>query len=175
MANGDDLRRHALALPEVVERAHRGRPSFAVRGAGFAVLRGTGRGALLSVSAAEAAILTIEEPDTFATATRDDGTYVGMRVALSRLDVGRVPTLVAHAWRHQAPHDLLLAHPEVGDDLPQLGEPAERALARAGITHLGQLTRMPERDLATLPGIGPGARRRLRHALAASGRSFANS
>ena len=47
-------------------------------------------------------------------------------------------------------------------DLPKLASPAQRALAGAGITHLVQLTRMTEKELAQLHGIGPNAIKTLR-------------
>ena len=59
-------------------------------------------------------------------------------------------------------------------DLPRLAAPARRALAAAGYSRLEQLTRVREADLKKLHGIGPNALDRLRHALAASGLSFAD-
>jgi DNA-directed RNA polymerase alpha subunit len=59
-----------------------------------------------------------------------------------------------------------------GSDLPKLASPAQRALAGAGITHLAQLTKMTERELAKLHGIGPNAIKTLRLAMAEKGYSF---
>ncbi|MEV6556097.1 hypothetical protein AB0M22_10300 [Nocardia sp. NPDC051756] len=59
-------------------------------------------------------------------------------------------------------------------DLPgQLGKPAERALAAAGIRDLDDLTSWTERDLAALHGVGPTAVAKLRTALAARNQTFA--
>lgn len=51
--------------------------------------------------------------------------------------------------------------------------PARRALAEMGITHLRQLTRFSEQELLKLHGVGPKAIRLLRDALAAHGLAFA--
>ena len=59
-------------------------------------------------------------------------------------------------------------------DLPaKLSQPAQRALAGAGIQRLEQLTRFTEEQIKQLHGIGPNALAQLRSALAARGLSFA--
>jgi predicted flap endonuclease-1-like 5' DNA nuclease len=60
-------------------------------------------------------------------------------------------------------------------DLPNIGGPATRALAGAGITQLQQLTRWSEADLAKLHGVGPKAVRILREALRERGLAFAEA
>ena len=65
------------------------------------------------------------------------------------------------------------AHP-VADGLPaKLAQPAQRALAGAGIRRLDQLALLSEDELKRLHGIGPKALAQLRDALAARGLSFA--
>ncbi len=60
-------------------------------------------------------------------------------------------------------------------DLPAgLSNPAQRALASAGITHLEQLTEFSEVQIKQLHGIGPKALSQLRSALQAKGLSFAD-
>ena len=59
------------------------------------------------------------------------------------------------------------------NDLPKLARPAQRALAGAGIQRLEQLTRLSEKDLKQLHGIGPNALKQLHQALRAKGLSFA--
>lgn len=54
-----------------------------------------------------------------------------------------------------------------------IGNPARSALAEEGITRLGQLTKVSEKDLLKLHGVGPKAVRLLRAALATRGLSFA--
>jgi hypothetical protein len=60
-----------------------------------------------------------------------------------------------------------------GDLPPKLGSPARRALVRAGVTRLEQLSMLTEAELLKLHGMGPKAIGQLREALAAAGRSFA--
>jgi DNA-directed RNA polymerase alpha subunit len=56
---------------------------------------------------------------------------------------------------------------------PRISQPAQRALANAGYTDLGQLAAVSEREIARLHGMGPKALNQLREALAAHGLSFA--
>jgi hypothetical protein len=111
----DDIRRHALALPEAEEGTHFGLPAFTVRGKGFAVLQKGDTHALLHVPRAEAEALAAEDPGTFEAVSRNDGRiFVGVRIDLATADPYRVPVLLAHAWRHRAPKRLAAAHPDVG-------------------------------------------------------------
>jgi hypothetical protein len=58
-------------------------------------------------------------------------------------------------------------------DLPGgLAQPAQRALANAGIKNLKQLAKFSETEIKQLHGIGPNALKRLRNALKANGLSF---
>ncbi len=57
-------------------------------------------------------------------------------------------------------------------DLPKLAQPAQRALASAGIRRLEQLTAFREAEIRQLHGIGPNALVQLRRALADRGLSF---
>lgn len=62
----------------------------------------------------------------------------------------------------------------VQSDLPtKLSQPAQRALAGAGIQNLKQLTKFSEAEIKKLHGIGPNAMNQLQAALAAKGLSFA--
>jgi hypothetical protein len=58
-------------------------------------------------------------------------------------------------------------------DLPKLSAPAHRALAGAGIKNLKQVSRLSEKEIKDLHGIGPNAINELRRALKARGLSFA--
>jgi DNA repair protein RadC len=61
-------------------------------------------------------------------------------------------------------------------DLPaKLSQPAQRALAGAGIKNLRQLTKFSEAEIKQLHGIGPNAISQLQAALAANGLSFAEN
>ena len=64
--------------------------------------------------------------------------------------------------------------PSPTNDLPKLAAPARRALAKAGIHSLAQLTKLSEADVKQLHGIGPNALEALRRALTENGLSFAN-
>jgi hypothetical protein len=59
-------------------------------------------------------------------------------------------------------------------DFPRLSQPAQRALAAAGIQNLKQLSKYSEAEIKHLHGIGPNALNLLRSALAVQGLSFAN-
>lgn len=54
-----------------------------------------------------------------------------------------------------------------------VSQPAQRALATAGIENLAQLTAISEAELLKLHGMGPKAIRHLRQALAEQGLTFA--
>jgi uncharacterized protein YdhG (YjbR/CyaY superfamily) len=62
--------------------------------------------------------------------------------------------------------------PESSNDFPKIGSPATRALEAAGYTHLRQLTKVTESELAQLHGMGPKALGILRETLKAQGLSF---
>ena len=64
-------------------------------------------------------------------------------------------------------------HEQREGNLPKLANPAQRALAGAGISRLEQLADLSEADLMRLHGVGPNAINQLRHALADKGLSFA--
>ena len=60
------------------------------------------------------------------------------------------------------------------EPLPQgLSQPAQRALANAGIANLGDVTKHTEKSIAALHGVGPKTIRQLRAALTEQGWSFA--
>ena len=63
-------------------------------------------------------------------------------------------------------------HPNRGAFPHGLAGPALRALARAGIRSVADLTRWTERDVAQLHGMGPKALAALREALSAAGMTF---
>ena len=60
-------------------------------------------------------------------------------------------------------------------DLPiGLSAPARRALVGAGYLRLEQLTKVSEKEIKRLHGIGPNALKQLSHALGTQGLSFAD-
>lgn len=56
-----------------------------------------------------------------------------------------------------------------------IGKPATRALAAAGVSRLGQVTRFSEAQLLALHGVGPKAVGIIKAALEAQGKSLAKS
>lgn len=115
MADADDVRRVALALPHVVEIPSDGF-DFRVGNKGFVwswpertpgrprVLR-TDIAVLFVGDEAEKQALALGEPEVFFTTTGNDGWPVVM-VRLAQVDVERLTELVTDAWRMRAPDDL---------------------------------------------------------------------
>jgi DNA-directed RNA polymerase alpha subunit len=63
---------------------------------------------------------------------------------------------------------------KTGKSLPvKLAKPAHRALDNAGITTLKQLSRLTEKEVSHLHGIGQNAIQEIKKALANNGLSFA--
>ena len=123
MADSGDVRRIALALPEVVEMESEGF-DFRVAGKGFVWSypeRGPGEPrrirtdvAVLYVGdEAEKQALLLGEPDVFFTASGYDGWPLVM-LRLDAVDVDRLTELVTDAWHMRAPH------------LPVTGTPLDR-------------------------------------------------
>jgi hypothetical protein len=126
MADADDVRRLALALPHVVEIESEGF-DFRVGNKGFAwswperrpgkprVIR-TDIAVLFVGDEAEKQALLLGEPDVFFTAPGYDGSPLVM-LRLAAVDVERLQELMTDAWRMRAPEEL------VGDldeaDLPR--------------------------------------------------------
>jgi predicted flap endonuclease-1-like 5' DNA nuclease len=64
---------------------------------------------------------------------------------------------------------------ESSDDLPNIGNVARRELANAGYTRLEQFTKVSEKELLKIHGVGPKAIRILREVMELRGLSFASS
>ena len=101
MLSHDDVRRLALALPEVTEQDHHGKPSFRVNGKVFATLW-----------APEQANVMLDEPGILsAVQIRPDvcrEIHWGRRLAAVGVDLGAadaalVAELLADAWERRAP------------------------------------------------------------------------
>ena len=115
MANADDVRRLALALPEVEEIDCDGF-DFRVGGKGFIWSypeRPAGRPRVLRTDIAvvfvgdeaEKQALLLGEPEVFFTAPGYDGWPLVM-LRLAEVDVGRLRELVVDAWRMRAPDEI---------------------------------------------------------------------
>jgi hypothetical protein len=115
MADADDVRRLALALPEVVEIDSDGF-DFRVAGKGFvwsyperrpgkARLIRTDIAVLFVGDEAEKQALLLGEPGVFFTVPGYDGWPLVM-LRLAEVDAGRLAELVTDAWRMRAPKEL---------------------------------------------------------------------
>lgn len=115
MADADDVRRVALALPDVEEIDSDGF-DFRVGGKGFVwsyperlpgqrrVIR-TEIAVLFVGDEAEKQALLLGEPEVFFTAPGYDGWPLVM-LRLAQVDIERLTELVTDAWRMRAPRDL---------------------------------------------------------------------
>ena len=112
----DDIRRYALALPEVEEATHFRLPSFKVRGKGFITVQRGNTHALLSVDQAEATALAAADPDVYEAVWRNGNgrIFVGVRIDLAKVSSERIRELVEHAWRNRAPKRLAASYDEEG-------------------------------------------------------------
>jgi hypothetical protein len=125
MADADDVRRLALALPNVVEiesdgfdfrMANRGFVwSYPERRPGKPRLIRTDIAVLFVGDEAEKQALLLGEPDVFFTVPGYDGSPLVM-LRLAEVDVERLQELMADAWRMRAP-DELVGDLDEADDL----------------------------------------------------------
>jgi len=116
MADADDVRRLALALPHVVEIESEGF-DFRVGNKGFVwswperrpgkprIIR-TDIAVLFVGDEAEKQALLLGEPDVFFTAPGYDGSPLVM-LRLAEVDVERLRELMIDAWRMRAPEELV--------------------------------------------------------------------
>ncbi len=110
MATEEDLRRIALALPGTEERAgYGGRPSFKVRGKGFAGIWKDHASVALSVeSPLERDAVVSGEPDKFFTTPHYGPDSARLLVRLAAIDADELAELVTESWRAVAPDESLL-------------------------------------------------------------------
>jgi hypothetical protein len=113
VSTSNDLRRIALALPEVEEHTHFRLPAFRVRGKVFAVIQSDSY-AVLHLDANSTAMAVSAQPGAIEE-TRRGNTLVGVRVDLPELDLRHLEQLLASAWRHRAPKALVTQHERVPD------------------------------------------------------------
>jgi len=133
VANWDDVRRIALALPESSEESSRGRASWRVRGKGFVWERplrpaevqalGTDApdGPILGVRVehlgAKEALLA-DDPDVFFTTSHFDG-FSAVLVRLEQIALDELEELIVEAWLARAPKRL--AKQYIDTQLPPRG------------------------------------------------------
>jgi len=102
----------ALSLPETEEQDHFGSPSFRVKGKIFAqlsALNGAEHRALVKLSAADQAALTMTDPDTFSPVPQW-GQHGWTYVQLATVEKSLLRSLLIQSWRHVAPRKLVVAH-----------------------------------------------------------------
>jgi hypothetical protein len=104
VATEDDVRRLALALPEVTEKPWHGTPGWRVRDRSFLRLRTEAEGALVVFVADldEKEALLASDPAAFFTTPHYDG-HPAVLVRLEAVDVDELRELVTDAWRLKAP------------------------------------------------------------------------
>jgi hypothetical protein len=108
MATGDDVRRIALALPEVEERETWGEATFRVREKIFVMLSGEPGHASIKASLEAQQALVASQPETFRIAAYT-GRYGWVTVNLATVDADELRELVCEAWRRTAPKRLAAA------------------------------------------------------------------
>jgi hypothetical protein len=106
MADIEDLRRAALALPETAEGTHFGLVDFKVRGKGFAGLLPNGNVGF-SADASQVADLVAANPALVELRRFDK--VIGVEADLAKLDGSELVRLVELAWRAKAPKRLMAA------------------------------------------------------------------
>lgn len=177
MTTEDQLRRAALALPEVEEGTHFGMVAFFVRKKNFVTLTKEDQVQLhLAEADAEAALADHPSGERLVRM----GTPIGAVIPLADINGQALNYWVRRAWFSQAPKRLAAALAaadsaeagEVGDLPPSIGRPATRALAGAGITTLEQVAERSEEELLALHGVGPKAVHILRETLEERGLSL---
>lgn len=178
MTTRAQVRKAALALPEVEEGTHFGAVAYRVRGKSFASISGDDE---LRVQLADDEIDGVLADHPSGAVIERAGKRIGFRIALADINGQTSNYLIRRAWYARAPKRLAAALDaadnaapgETGDLPASIGTPATRALHGAGITTLDALTTRTRAELLSLHGFGPKAARVLAEALGERGLSFA--
>jgi hypothetical protein len=177
MTTVSQLRKAALALPEVEEGTHFGMVAFSVRGKGFASVTKDDQVQLqLPADEADAALTAHPTGERLVRM----GKPIGFRVPLADINGKDLNALVRASWACRAPKRLAAALADSdagisqsGSELPgAIGKPATRALLGAGLSTLAQVATRTEAELLALHGVGPKAVRILREELHQKGMSL---
>jgi len=175
------LRKAALALPEVEEGTHFGMVAFEVRGKGFVSVTKDGVAQLYMTD--EYADAVLERFPQTERLTRQ-GKPLGVRVPLDAVNGMVLNSLVEKSWASRAPKRLVARRrealrgetPSGPDALPSsIGKPATRALLAAGVNDLKDVAGRSEQELLDLHGVGPRAIKILAEALRERGLAFKRS
>jgi hypothetical protein len=180
MTTRAQLRKTALAFPEVEEITMDNAIKFAVRRKEF-------------VSLSKEGIVRLRLPDAevedalaaYASAERlfHAGRQIGIQAPLTDVGGQHLWYLARIAWLHCAPKRLaakftaIMESPtQPGSDLPSsIGNVATRELATAGLTTLDQVATRTKAELLAIHGVGPKAVRILEETLAENGMSLRSS
>jgi hypothetical protein len=106
MATGQQLRTFALALPEVAEKSHFGRPDFRVRDKIFAGLSEPSIGYVKLTPELQAGLIG-SRPEAFYAASGAWGVKGWTQLRLAQVAAAELKELLAEAWRLRAPKQLL--------------------------------------------------------------------
>lgn len=111
MTRVNEVRRLALALPEVTEGTHFGLVSFKVRDKVFVTVQKGDTHAILHVDRETANGAAARAPQSHETVSRNGGkVFVGLRVDLTATGSAVLKELVQLAWRNRAPKRLVAEH-----------------------------------------------------------------
>ena len=102
----EDIRRLALALPEVVERDHHGMPSFRVRGRIFCTIRAGGVRMMVKLDSEDQHNLCGGQPDALEPVPGYWGLKGSTFVDLSKVDKALAENLLRLAYANVAPKSL---------------------------------------------------------------------
>lgn len=111
VATEDDVRRIALALPEVTEKPWFNSPGFRVKAKSFLRIRSEAEGGLVVFVSdlEEKEMLLASDPEKFFTTTHYDGHPVVL-VNLPAIEIDELTELIADSWRIKAPKRVRAAH-----------------------------------------------------------------
>jgi hypothetical protein len=101
----DEIRRLALALPEVIEQDHWGNPSFRIHGRIFATVPDAEHLNVM-IDPFDVDAVVHEDPDT-CEELRWGKEVRGVRISVNKAGATMVGTLLETAWRRKAPKRLL--------------------------------------------------------------------
>jgi hypothetical protein len=110
MIAAETVRALALALPEVEEHDHWGRPSFRVRNKIFVTLWPDEQRAVLKLSRADQSALAQLDPEIFSPVPGTWGEQGSTNVQLARIEHAMFQQVLSTAWRQVAPKRLIAAY-----------------------------------------------------------------